>query len=407
MDSEVKKHTALPVIKMLMPLIGAVLIVVGVYYFLICTIKIGSLKGCFVVLEFKHAQFLVEIVTVVVGFFAFYLLNKRTTQATEQVKNAQKQIDKSQQQIDQSERTHAETHLETLFNNAVGYFANSTLHVKQSGIRMLHEIAKEHADYRLKIYEIFMDCLRFEPIPDVNNKKDAIIKAKNSIVDILFVKNFSLYGSMSKDLRNADLRKIDFSSAKLLDADLFSANLECANLPRCQLQGAHLYKANLQGAHLRSANLMCAYLRQANLQGAVLCNTNLQCADLSHANLQAANLSDAKLQDAKFVDTQLQGAYDSLLSLETNDYERRMHSRDGKDTELNNKNVVFGGGLSQNDYDINKSIFKRYFENLTDITEQVKNLKEHFGKPPDYNPPYGAIRGVFHHNPLRNKMPHD
>lgn len=65
------------------------------------------------------------------------------------------------------------------------------------------------------------------------------------------------------DLRNADLRGVDWVYANLRAADLQGANLMYANL-----WGANLSAANLSGADLESALLDVANLNEANLRGA-------------------------------------------------------------------------------------------------------------------------------------------
>ncbi len=82
------------------------------------------------------------------------------------------------------------------------------------------------------------------------------------------------------NLRRADLRRADLTSAYLREADLTDANLEGADLYRAILQWADLTDANLEGADLTDA-----HLTGADLTGAYLTGADLTGADLTDANL--------------------------------------------------------------------------------------------------------------------------
>ena len=123
--------------------------------------------------------------------------------------------------------------------------------------------------------------------------------------------NAKLHGA---SLQFADLHGASLNYARLQGASLDMARLQGASLRRAQLQGASLWSAQLQGASLKGAGLQGASLNYARLQGASLdiaigpgvgsvgINTQLQGATLDQAELQGASLDWAQLQGASFVD---------------------------------------------------------------------------------------------------------
>ncbi len=109
-------------------------------------------------------------------------------------------------------------------------------------------------------------------------------------------------------LSRADLRKVDFESAKLEGANLVGARLQGASLVSANLEGAVLDDAQLRGALLHHAKLKGARLDHAQLQGANLAYAELEGASLVEAKLPIASLDDARLQGASLQKAQLQGA---------------------------------------------------------------------------------------------------
>ncbi len=114
--------------------------------------------------------------------------------------------------------------------------------------------------------------------------------------------------SITPDLINARLKKVDLCSAHLMNARLMNADLRGTYLINADLSGADLSGADLSGADLMNASLMNANLMNANLMNANLMNANLVKANLSGANLSGANLSGANLTRADLVKADLMGA---------------------------------------------------------------------------------------------------
>ena len=83
-----------------------------------------------------------------------------------------------------------------------------------------------------------------------------------------------------KDMRRANLMRIDFSNCNLRLANFSYSNLKDASFRNANLYGASLWNANLEGADFTSANLEEADLDYAKLRGAILFKANLRRAEL-------------------------------------------------------------------------------------------------------------------------------
>lgn len=119
----------------------------------------------------------------------------------------------------------------------------------------------------------------------------------------------------SKDLRYANLSRVN-----LFEADLEGSRFDHATLDEANLSGAILAGADFTDAQLRHATLP-ADLRQvtlvgANLTGVDLSSANLQGTNLTDAQLIDVNLSAAQLQQAILVSAQLNGANLNFANLE-------------------------------------------------------------------------------------------
>ena len=107
------------------------------------------------------------------------------------------------------------------------------------------------------------------------------------------------------DLRDQDLRGIDFSHTILRGADLRGSNLNYsifkgvdlsgADLSKAQLRFANFDSANLSGCNLNGSDAIFSSFRRANLGGAHVVHANLE-----HANLQRADISGAEIIGTSF-----------------------------------------------------------------------------------------------------------
>ncbi len=111
------------------------------------------------------------------------------------------------------------------------------------------------------------------------------------------------------NLRNKDLKRVNFSTANLERIILANAKLEGVNLYGTNLKGADLRRANLAYTDLEFAKLNGAYLAEANLQGANLMSANLERAMLGSTNLTGARLALTNMEHTLAWKVNLQGAY--------------------------------------------------------------------------------------------------
>ncbi|MFW7377593.1 MAG: pentapeptide repeat-containing protein [Oligoflexus sp.] len=83
-----------------------------------------------------------------------------------------------------------------------------------------------------------------------------------------------------RDMRKANLIKIDFSGCDLRRANLSYANLKDAIFRDADLRGTSLWSANLEGTDFTGANLEDADLDYSKLRGAILFRANIRRAAL-------------------------------------------------------------------------------------------------------------------------------
>jgi len=149
--------------------------------------------------------------------------------------------------------------------------------------------------------------------------------------------NVNLIG---RDMRNTDLRKVDFTQATLQDSDLSGANLRWADfsgarlnnavlantdmrgakllgtdLSGADLRGAKLDGADMSGAVLNGADMTQLDLTQTRLRGVSLVGTKLVQADLSHVHLAGTDISSADLNGANMTGANLAGSTMSRADL--------------------------------------------------------------------------------------------
>lgn len=144
------------------------------------------------------------------------------------------------------------------------------------------------------------------------NVQYSLVKVKDNTLANQNVVNLRTYRVFSQ-LKGADLRGNNLSSADLRNtdlsaADLRGANLSCADLSHADLSLAKLSKANLSKAILDSAELVAADLNQADLNNAILSNAQLRRAELQEANLSSASLFATQLSRANLQHSNLSRA---------------------------------------------------------------------------------------------------
>jgi uncharacterized protein YjbI with pentapeptide repeats len=110
------------------------------------------------------------------------------------------------------------------------------------------------------------------------------------------------------DLRNKDLRGVNFTCANFRGADLsgsdlrgaifVSADLSRACLHRCNCEGADFSGADLTGSYLKGANFTRATLWHTVFKGAICKNTKFHEADMTGADIARAEMLGARFDGA-------------------------------------------------------------------------------------------------------------
>jgi uncharacterized protein YjbI with pentapeptide repeats len=110
------------------------------------------------------------------------------------------------------------------------------------------------------------------------------------------------------DLPLADLTGADLSGGKGHGVQLFRSALDGAKLSRADFAGAHMQEvgarnADFSEANLADAELIMARLSGSDFSGADLTGADLEAAVLKSANLNQTRLNGANLKDADFTDS--------------------------------------------------------------------------------------------------------
>jgi uncharacterized protein YjbI with pentapeptide repeats len=133
------------------------------------------------------------------------------------------------------------------------------------------------------------------------------------------------------NLKETDLRGVDFRNAILEGINFSGADLENADLANSVLGKVNFCETNLRGVSFQGANL-----NGVNLQQAVLGRNNFSGANLNHTDLESSNLSQANLRSARLMNTNLR-----LASLANADLEKAMMvGANLRDADLTNAHLV-------------------------------------------------------------------
>ena len=350
------------------------------------------------------------------------LMSYKRAKAMEETANAQ--VKATEEQAKANENTERGQRQERL-KNAIEHLGHKSDSVRLGGAYELFHLAKDTLkeapeDLRQTVLDILCAHIR-QTTRDSKYReahKSEPSEEIQSVLKLLFVqerevfkgRHINLQGSWlnGANLRKACLEKAILSGAYLQKADLIDARLQEAVLPNANLQGAilvgaylqeaklhrvHLQEAIFEGVYLQGAVLIGAYLQGAKfggvrLQGANLDHANLQGAELSGAHLQGTNLSGVRLQGANLLNTNLQGAELSGAHLQgvrcvtspILTFEERI--RESIDREADVSEVVFAGGLTQENVDF-------LVEDLSDEkANKLRNrLESHIGRPKSNTPP--------------------
>ncbi|MFL9458944.1 pentapeptide repeat-containing protein [Tolypothrix bouteillei VB521301_2] len=221
----------------------------------------------------------------------------------------------------------------------------------------------------------------FENTEDELTKAQALqelIKIGKSLNNINLSNTAYLSGT---DLKNANFRSANFNNTTLRGTILSNADLRNANLSGAKLEGAILNHVRLEDAILSSAKLSIANLEYARLE-----NTNFSGADLSIAILNYANLSSANLSNADLSRADLRGAILKNANLrgailkgailkDTNFEYANLVKEDLNSAFLCNTTMPDGQVSDRDCLNINVSLLEISAENLSEISEKLKNPK--------------------------------
>ena len=295
--------------------------------------------------------------------------------------------------------------------NAIEHLGHEADSVRLGGAYELFHLAEDTENLRQTVLDIL--CAHVRQTTGESEYREAHQSKPSeeiqSLLTLLFVQKHKVFKDChinlqeswlnGADLGEARLAKAVLTRAYLREAELYDAQLQGAFLDSAQLQGANLNSAQLQGAFLVLAQLQGVYLDSAQLQGANLASAQLQGAFLASAQLQGAYLASVQLQGTNLNSAQLQGAFldgtklHGVNSEESFSFEISENCiRSWIHKESNLSEVIFAGGLSQDDVD---SLVKGL------PNEEAKELREklepHIDKPKSYELPEnsGAITGTY------------
>lgn len=120
------------------------------------------------------------------------------------------------------------------------------------------------------------------------------------------------------DFTKAQLRGSLFNKALLKNVDFNDADLREADFSQARLYGAKFINANLEGFHFEEGRIVNrsenTLLREADLRKVDFSNANLARVDFSGASLAGANFSGANLQDIQW---NRQTVWDNVQGLDT------------------------------------------------------------------------------------------
>ena len=129
-----------------------------------------------------------------------------------------------------------------------------------------------------------------------------------SMLTLLFVKEFKVFEGLRADLRKSWLNGADLWYAHLDRADMWQIHLKDAGLLRANLQGVILMEADMRGAELYGADLREALLSQSDFRGSRLIHADLQGIIADGAKFQGAGLQCANLRGSNLTSTHFLGS---------------------------------------------------------------------------------------------------
>lgn len=110
------------------------------------------------------------------------------------------------------------------------------------------------------------------------------------------------------DLRNRDLRGVNFTCSNFRGADFSGSDLTGATFTMCDLSRACLYQCKCEGANFSGADMTNSYCKGADFTNAMMWHTCLKGAILKNAKFFGTNMVGADLCRAECLGTRFDGA---------------------------------------------------------------------------------------------------
>ena len=240
--------------------------------------------------EAEFARLLITGMIAVGGGYSLILAARRAVKFSEQVDTAQKQVEIGQKQVDTAQKQveigqkQVDTGQNQLFNEQLGraaeLLANEKMAIRQSGIRVLADLAEKTPNQVKLIMQIIYDFVAADYLSSANPWKRLDIALGIKMLGFLYNKSgqkvelkklveFTGYHLKGLDLRDAELQGVEFFATKLQGARFHNAQLQGARFHNAQLQGSQFFNAQLQGADFNSAQLEWADCSLANFSDAI------------------------------------------------------------------------------------------------------------------------------------------
>ena len=281
--------------------------------FLFIALAVAASLSCFYTIEsIRNKPDVARVVVLALGGVAaacgLVLAARRSTKFSEQVDTAQKQVEIAQNQAKMAQKQmekfseQVETAQRQLFNEQLGrgakLLANKKIVMRQTGIRVLADLAEKTPEEIKLIMQIIYDfvCSKAKSPSEDKEEEDKELKNKDDIE--LSIKTLGDLYNKSEKLYEFK-RLLNFLDFHLGELNFNGAKLQGSTFLFAKLQGAHFWWAELQGVDFTFAKLQKANFYNAKLQGANFSHAELQGADCKGAELEWADCKGADFSDAK------------------------------------------------------------------------------------------------------------
>ena len=187
-------------------------------------------------------------------------------------------------------------------------------------------------------------------------------------------------------LDNAQMQRAILCSANLKNAYFYGTQMQGVNLDDAQVPLGEFYNTSLQGANFDGTTLYWATFSNANLQGATLKITQMQGCSIIDSDMRGAEIEGAEMQETNLRRVKMQGVSRVDMSRTKKNFENRIKSRAGKNSELTG--ITFTGGLSKEKFDrIINELHEEHEDDLLANCFRAERLSKHIDKLPSHELP--------------------